>query len=140
MTVLLWPPELPKPDRGPYRSQFEDPRLKRRAETGPRGSVRRYSSAACQVSLSVNLSRAQMAVFDKFFEDETEMGSLPFVMPDPLSDGWKLLDPDGTPLLDPDGQQILISAYWLCQFGSTMPVHTISGIRFIVSFPVLVMP
>ena len=138
--IPVWPTGLPKPQRTSYQSQYQDPRLRRRAETGPSGMSLRYSSAARIVSLSMGVSRDQKAIFDRFFENDVSMGSLPFLMPDPLTDGWPLLAPDGEPMLSPDGERLLIAAYWLCQFGETMPVETIRGIRFQISFPVVVMP
>jgi len=138
--IPIWPTELPKPQRNPYQAQVQDPRLRRRAESGPPGTRRRFSAAARFVSLSIDVSRAEKAVFDNFLEIETAMGSLPFLMPDPVTDGWNLLDPNGDQLLTPDGDPLLIAAHWLCQFGETMPVETIRGIRFQITFPIAVMP
>lgn len=136
----VWPTDLPRPFRDGYQGQAQDPRVRRRAETGPRGHRRRFSAIAQIHSLTIDVSRDQKAVFDKFHKEDTSLGTLPFVMPDPLTDGWPLLAPDGQALLAPDDEPILIAAHWLCQFGETMPVETIRGIRFRITFPLEVLP
>jgi len=138
--IPVWPTELPKPQRSGFQKQHQDPRLRRRAETGPPGYRRRFSSAAQFVSLSMSVTRDQVAIFENFHRNETALGTLPFVMPDPLTDGWELLTPDGEPLLAPDDEPVLIAAHWLCLFGESMPAITMRGIRFVITFPVTVMP
>ena len=138
--IPVWPSELPRPERGPYQGQRQDPRERRRTETGPRGHRRRFSSFARIHSLTIDVTRNQKAIFDRFFDQDTAAGSLPFLMPDPLTDGWPLLAPSGEPLHTPDDQPILISAFWLCQFGETMPVERVLGIRFQITFPLEEMP
>ena len=92
------------------------------------------------VSLSIKITREQLAVFEKFHQEETAHGALPFVMPDPLTDGWPLLTPDGEALLGPDDEPLLIAAHWLVLFGENMPAVSKPGLQFIVTFPVAVMP
>jgi len=140
MSVAEWPADLPKPQRSGYQAQFQDPRKGRSAEAGPPGWDRRYSGVARMVSLSIDVTRSQKAVFDNFFEDVALHGSLPFWMPDPVTDGWALLTSDGVPLLDQDGAPILLSARWLCLFGQDMPTETIYATRFVIGFSVAVMP
>lgn len=140
MSVLVWPAELPKPERNTYQSQFQDPRQKRPRDDGPPSYRRRFSKAARLVSMSVLLTRAQKARFDDFLVVDTKMGSLPFTMPDPTKDGWALLDEAGAPVLDDQGAPVLLSGEWLCKFGDAMPTETVIGIEFRISFPIVVMP
>ncbi|TMV09816.1 hypothetical protein FGK63_01730 [Ruegeria sediminis] len=140
MTVPVWPSELPRPTRPGWQGQYSDPRLKKSGDAGPPGYRRRWSSVARAVQLTVQLSRSQKATFDTFFEYDTRMGVLPFWMPDPTTDGWPMLTEIGTPVLDGAGNPVLLSAQWLCLFGSEMPVERIVGVEFHYSFPVWVMP
>ncbi len=140
MSVSVWPSSLPNPQREGFQMQALDPRLRRVAETGPPGYRRRWSSVASVVSLSIDVTRNEKATFDGFYEQAVQFGSLPFYMPDPVTDGWPMLDHEGTPVLTSDGGPLLLSAQWLCLFGDETPLHTIQGIRFVVSFTVAVMP
>jgi hypothetical protein len=140
MTVPAWPSALPRPNRPGWQSQLGDPRLAKAADTGPPGYRRRWSSVARNVSLVIDVSRSERAVFDTFFEQTTDFGSLPFTMSDATTDGWPLLAGDGSPVLDGAGAPILLSAEWLCLFGEDMPTTTIKGVRFVISFSVVVMP
>lgn len=140
MSLAVWPADLPKPQRDGFQGQIMDPRKRKATETGPPGYRRRWSSVARAVSLSIDVTRSQKAIFDNFYEDETGMGSLPFWMPDPLTDGWALLDAEGNAVLSGDGAPILLSAQWLCLFGDETPMESIRGVRFVIAFSVAVMP
>ncbi|EFO33896.1 conserved hypothetical protein [Roseibium sp. TrichSKD4] len=138
--MLEWPDDLPKPQRSSYQRQPQDPRLKRRRETGPPSFRRRFSSVAQFYGFSISVDRDQKAVFDQFYHHATLEGTRPFVMPDPTSDGWWLLDSGGERLLTPTGEPLLLSAPWICLFGEQPPNETTRGIRFQISFPIVVMP
>lgn len=138
--IPIWPPELPKPQRAAFQKQHQDPRIRKRAESGPPGYRRRYSSVGQLVSLGIKVTRDQLAVFENFHQNDTALGSLPFVMPDPITDGWPLLTPDGEALVGPDDEPLLIAAHWLCLFGEAMPAVSKPGLHFVVAFPVTVMP
>ncbi len=140
MSVAVWPASLPKPTRPGYQSKINDPRLAKNTSTGPVGWRRRWSSRSRSVSLSLQVDRSQKAVFDQFYEQETKDGSLPFWMPDPVTDGWPLLTSDGSPLLTSDGTPLLMAALWLCLWGKETPVDRIVGTEFTISFSVEVMP
>lgn len=139
MSVAVWPDTLPCPMREGYEASRQDPR-QRRAASGPPGYRRRFSSAARLVRLTLEVSRAQKAVFDNFQRNDTRDGTLPFYMPDPTTDGWPMLTGDGTPVLTGAGAPVLLSARWLCLFGEDVPVETIIGVRFRIAFSVAVMP
>lgn len=140
MTLPAWPSDLPRPTRRGYSARGQDGRRRRSFETGPPSYAGRFSSRARQVALEVIVTRAQKAVFDQFVDETTAGGSLPFTMPDPMTDGWALLDADGAPILDGDGTPILLSAQWVCLFGEEMPEESMVGVEFPVTFTVWVMP
>jgi hypothetical protein len=140
MTSLVWPTDLPRPERNTWQSQPQDARRKRQSETGTPSWGRRFSSAATLVSLSVLLDRNQRAVFDNFYRFDTKGGVSHFWMPDPTTDGWPLLMSDGRPLLTSAGVPILLSARWLCSFGETVPAETVVGIQFRKNFSIAVLP
>ncbi|MEB3417548.1 hypothetical protein ACFSDD_21035 [Salipiger marinus] len=140
MTYPVWPAELPRPERNTWSRTWADPRLKRRGETGPPRWRRRFSAVPQTVSLSILLSRWQVAVFEQFWENQTRFGSTLFRMPDPTTDGWALLTPTGGPLLTPEGQPLLLSKLWTVSFGDEAPVQSVVGIEFRFSFSIVVMP
>lgn len=140
MTIPVWPDTLPKPERNTWQSAPMEARLKRNPETGPPGYRRRFSGVPRSVSLSILVGRSGKAEFDDFYNNTTKAGSLPFYMPDPVTDGWPLLYSDGSPLLADDGTPLLMAANWLCLFGDQLPTDTIVGVEFRISFSVTVMP
>lgn len=140
MSVPVWPSQLPKPTRSGYGATPQDPRIRRNAETGPPGFRRRFSSSARMVSLSFICSRFQKGFFDTFLDEQLQEGSLPFWMPDPVSDGWGLLTEDGTQLTSEDGTPLLISAQLLCLI-TVQPQEAIHGqVDFEISMQVAVLP
>ena len=140
MIPALWPSQLPNPNRSGYQTQLQDSRLRRSGEQGPPGYRRGWSAVPCNVSLSIEVTRADKAAFDLFYERTTSFGTLPFWMPDPTTDGWLLLDDQGQPIQDQSGTQILLAARWLCVFGDSTPIFSIRGVRFGIAFNVVVMP
>ncbi len=140
MTLSAWPSTLPKPNRDAHKAQFQEARLGRTRETGPPGFRRRWSSVARTVGLAVDVDRAGKSVLDAFFETTLKHGSLPFTMPDPVTDGWPLLTDAGAPVLDESGAQVLMSATWTCLFAEP-PVEALTRpLWFRISFSVWVMP
>ncbi|SDX90492.1 hypothetical protein SAMN05444336_112123 [Albimonas donghaensis] len=139
MTLLVYPPDLPRPNRGGWQVQRQEPRLRKSAESGPPGYRRRWSSVAKGVALSTDLSRSEKAVFDDFVE-QTGFGARPFDMADPTTDGWPMLDHLGQPVLTDAGLPVLLAARWLCQFDQ-LPVETLTrALTFRMTFSVWVMP
>lgn len=138
--TLAWPDELPRPLRDSWNRSPQDARQKRPTEAGPPGFRRRFSSAAKLVSMAVELDKNQQMIFWRFYEEDTAMGSLPFTMADPTTDGWPMLDGAGNPMLTDEGMPILLSAQWLCLFGEQVPTESLKGVRFRIAFSVAVMP
>ena len=140
MSVAIWPEDLPKPRRDGYAAGINDPRIAKNTDAGPVGWRRRWSSHTKAVSLVAHLDRNEKAIFDNFYEYECQVGSLPFRMPDPVTDNWPLLTSDGESLLLSDGEPILMAATWLCIWGQSVPQESMVGRHFKVSFSVVVMP
>lgn len=141
MTVPAWPSELPRPVRQTYSASWADGRQMRAADYGPPSARLRTSSAPQMATLSLKLTRAEKAMFDDFWQRELRRGSLPFTMPDPVTDGWELLSSDGAPVLDDDGEPILLAGTWTCLFAQDgLPQETLQGLTFNINFSVVVMP
>ncbi|MER8762897.1 hypothetical protein [Mesorhizobium sp. M0968] len=109
-------------------------------DAGPPNVRRRFSAVASSVSFSTQLDRSQLARFDRFYDEETKQGTLPFLLSDPGTDGWPLLSDDGTPLLTDEGVPILMAETWLCLFGQQLPVVAAMDMIWKVTFQVVVMP
>lgn len=139
MSIPLWPTDLPKPTRSGYQRQRVDTRL-RKQQGGTLGYRKRYSLSVKLMDLEIEVTRAQKAVFDQFFDETTQNGTLPFYMPDPATDGYPLLTDAREQILTDDGTPILIAAQLLCLFSDTMPVERAFHSEFAISFQVAVMP
>lgn len=140
MAIASWPKELPRPMREGYQSSPGEGRQKKRNDAGPPSYRRRTSSIPKFVSMTLDVSRNELARFERFYEEEVSDGSLPFLMPDPTTTGWPLLTTDGRNLTDHLGRPLLMEKSWLCLFGDTLPSQTVIGVRFRLSFQVVVMP
>lgn len=140
MAVPLWPAELPRRVlRDGYSEKLRDGRLFSRT-SGPGKVRRRFSSAVLPVSASIIVDYAQKSRFERFWNEDTAGGSLPFIMPDQTHDGLPLLDEGGAPILDEGGAPILVTANWLTRFGQEPPRITPWGIQFMASFQLDVLP
>lgn len=111
-------------------------------EAGPLAPRSRMSLVADNVALTLDLDRDGLAVFETFWGAVRGRGALPFLMPDPATDGWPLLDAGGQPLLMGDGTPILLAKMWVCLFGERPPVVTPDQrrTRFRVAVSISVMP
>ncbi len=138
--ISNWPTDLPRPERNTYRRERQDARIVRTPSQGPQSFRKRFSNTAKTVSLTVLLSRDQLAVFDRFFEETTAQGTGLFRMPDPITDGTPLLNADGSPIVGADGKPLMIAAEWLCSFGEQMPSDSREGVETRVAFTVQVFP
>lgn len=140
MTALIWPTDLPRPERQTWQAQRQDARRARQNEGGPPAWRRRFSNAATLITASILVSRSQKAVFDRFYDFDTQGGTLDFRMPDPTTHGWKLLTSSGRPMLTGGGRPLLMSRMWLCSFGQSVPSEAVVGIEFRISFSLVVYP
>lgn len=140
MTLPSYPSELPKPLSDSYQVGRGDGRIVTRNDAGPANVRRRFSSVVNTVQFSTFLSRAQLSRFDRFYDEDTKGGSLPFLLPDPGLDGWALLTDEGLPLLTDEGLPLLVAETWLVMFGSKLPVVTNKALYWTVSFELSVLP
>lgn len=135
-----YPPELPAPLREGYQNARGDGRTRMAEDAGPPNVRRRFSAVANVVSFSTQLDRFQLGRFDRFYDEETKQGTLPFLMPDPGTNGWPLLSDDGMPLLTDEGTPILMTETWLCLFGQQLPAVVTVDMVWKVTFQIVVMP
>jgi hypothetical protein len=84
-------------------------------------SRRRLSAVVDVVSWTSEMTRAELAKFDRFYREDLAQGSKPFLLADPSTDGWALLTDDGQPLYADDGQPMLAAETWIVQFGGRQP-------------------
>lgn len=140
MSIATWPTVLPRPERQTYGMKPDDPRLKRTGESGPPAYRRMVSSVAERTSLSLSVDRSDRQVFWDFYNEDCGHGTKAFIMPDPITDGWAMLTGSGVPLLASDGTPLLLSRLLLCKFGDEVPQELLEGLRFKISFGVVIMP
>lgn len=140
MTLPSYPAELPKPLQDGYQVARGDGRIMSRNDAGPPNIRGRYSAVVNTVQFSTFLSRSQLARFDRFYLDDTKRGSLPFLIPDPGTNGWPLLSDDGSPLLTDEGTPILLAEIWLVTFGGKLPVISNKATYWTVAFELTVLP
>jgi len=140
MSVPQFPPELDRPLRDGFSLDDGETRRLFQPDAAPLVPRARYSSAARPVAMTLILDRNQLAIFDRFYNDELGRGARVFIMPDPTTEGWPLLAADGAPLLTADGRPILLAGTWLCLFGKSLPSRRPVGVSFSVSFTLGVLP
>ena len=141
--IATWPATLPPPQRDSWQLQPQDARRKRSNDAGPPGYRRRFSSVAKSVSMAVKLTHDQRAIFDRFYRETCQAGSIRFWMPDPSTDGWPLTTESGAPLwVDAESREPLThSERWLCAWGDQMPAETVvDQVKFLKSFQIWVLP
>lgn len=140
MTLPVFPASLPKPMRSGFSQGIGDNRRLTAPDAGPIVPRARFSSVADPVSMTLDVSRDQRAVFENWYFSEVKRGVLPFLMPDPGTDGWPLLDSNGQPILLDDGQVLTLAATWLCMFSDKVPQYTVVGVRWRIAFGLSVLP
>lgn len=141
MPIPFWPSDLPQRlGIEGYGQGLADGRLRTSMEAGPPKMRRRFSSAAKPVQGQFLGFANDHARLERFWNEETGGGSLPFLLPDQTRDALPLLTDDGTPLLDDQGRPLINTAWWLCLFGENPPALAAVGgpiYRITVSFTVL---
>lgn len=135
-----WPSSMPKPLRDGFSQVFLDTRLRRNADFGPPSYRSRFSRLLHATSMTFEVDRDTLEEFRVFYTEDLRMGSLPFIMPDPLTDGWPLTDTDGDGLLLPDGSELLAGVDNLVTIGDQPPQITPIGNRFRISLQVVKLP
>ncbi|CAN2532527.1 hypothetical+protein [Methylocapsa aurea] len=141
MALIYWPPELPQHVlQDGYSQGMRDGRMFSKMDRGPPKSRRRSSASAIKVQAKILVSVSTLARFDRFWNDETQEGSLPFVMPDQIYNGATLADGFGDDLLTDGGDSLVITRMWLVKFDEQSPQKTPWGALFYASFSLLIYP
>lgn len=142
MALPHWPAELPQRVMHPgFSERMPDGRLFSRMDSGPGKSRRRYSSAAQGVAARILVDIDQKARFERFWNEETKGGVLPFIMPDQTHDNIDLAISSGE-IADTQGDvDLVIASNWLVLFGEDAPtVSIVSGTVYAIDFSLKVMP
>jgi len=123
-----------------YSEGLRDGRQFTKTSSGPPKSRRRYSSAAMPVQAAIVISYAQKSRLERFWNEDTAGGSLPFILPDQTHDGLAFMSGSGE--ISTSGGVILIGFYkWLVMFADgESPKFTPFGVQFQASFSLSVMP
>ena len=146
MSIAIWPQDLPQRVLADgYQEGVRDGRLVQAMDKGPPKMRRRTSAAVKPVQAAMVVDFNGRARFERFWNDDTAGGVLPFYVRDQALDSLALgVSADGEaagPLLTAHGAPVLIAASWLCQFAEEPPsVTAMDGIWFRISFGLLVLP
>ena len=117
MAVPEWPDSLPqRPMTDGYVETLRDGRLRSAMEIGPGKMRRRYTNAARPVTLNFVLTTVQRFRLDRFWDEDTYGGTLPFYIPDPARNGAQIVTSDGAILTTNDGSVVTVRARWLALF------------------------
>ncbi|MEZ0253573.1 MAG: hypothetical protein ACAH20_21885, partial [Methylobacteriaceae bacterium] len=91
MTIPVWPTDLPQRVLADsYSEGLGNGRLRTAMETGLPKMRRRFTLAARPVSAAFRVSADGKARIERFFNEETGGGTLPFLMPDQTHDALAL--------------------------------------------------
>ncbi|MFG1267632.1 hypothetical protein V5F40_06680 [Xanthobacter sp. DSM 14520] len=142
MSIPVWPADLPQRVLvDGFSAGVADGRIRQKMDAGPPKMRRRTSAAVRPVRARVRLDRDGVARLNRFWEEDTAGGVLPFWFPDPLLDGLPLLTGAGVPLLTDGGEPLLITSWWLVQFGEDgIAVDAPSRVAFSASFGLDILP
>lgn len=93
MTVPSWPSDVPSsPILGSWNFQPQDNRVYYPVEIGPPMTAPRGSAPGGKASMSIMMTKAELADFLTFFASDLKHGSLAFTMEDPMTETtatWK---------------------------------------------------
>lgn len=108
---------------------------------GPAKVRRRYSAVIRPVSGVFMLTTDQVARFERFWDEDTDGGSLPFLIIDAVNHDQPLLTDEGDVLTTEAGDPLLISAWWIVMFGEDAPsIVPVSHSHYRLSLELSVMP
>lgn len=139
--IPCWPSELRQRTLvAGFKSGTRGARLVTAMEEGP-PKQRPRGNKVRPISFTDEFSANQRARFDRFWEEELNMGTLPFFYPDPHTNGFPLCDDLGSPLLDQDGTPVIIGAWILCTFSTAEPAWSaLGGGWFVPQFDIIELP
>lgn len=141
MSTPIWPEDLPcSVIMGSLQTAPRGSRLSTAAEVGP-AKQRRRGPKIMPVSCVIKVSADQRARFDRFWDEETEGGTAPFLYRDQQLDGYRLGNEDSALLLTDSDAPLVIESWWLVQFGQQQPAYSrVTGRVFQISFALIVLP
>lgn len=142
-TSLRWPDDLPwEMRRDGFARPTADARERRSADDGPGRLRRRLGVALRPFQGAIDLAPHEWARLERFWDEDTRGGVLPFWFRNPLRFGLPLsCGPGRLPLLTADGRSIRIESWLLCQFGEQAPQPApIAGGRLRVSLALVELP
>lgn len=123
MTVAVWPTTLPEGPTTNYRGGPQDARASFQPERGPTIDRRITTGAAKVFSMTLApLTRAQLAIFETWFEDETAHGANTFSWRDPLDDTpqlWKFMKADPVYNIDALSDEMVSVSFSLMRYPGT---------------------
>lgn len=142
--ALVWPARVPwRLNRAGAQLAYADARRRFETGDGPGRLRRRLSVALRPIGGAIDMSAAEHAWFEVFFNDTTRGGVLPFWFPMPARHAMPLLDDaTGLPLLSgPEATPVLVDDWRLCQFGEAAPQpEPMAGGRMRVALSLVVLP
>ncbi len=140
MTMLSWPDDLPRPDRGGFQGEASDGRRSTPLDAGPPRVRLRFSAAATSIAMAITVTADQRARFERFWRQESRGGSRAFVMTDWRFDGHDIASSDGPALTTEAGAPLRIEARQLAMFADGRPREVPVGNGWRISFSVLWLP
>lgn len=82
--MTTWPASLPqKPQSQGFRETVPEVIVRTDMDAGPAKVRRRFTAAVRNLQMTMEMSNAQIATFDTFFNDTIKGGALNFDFPDP---------------------------------------------------------
>ena len=140
MTLPSWPIELLEPISDGWRQQRGESRRRGGGDQGPPRMRRGVSKAADAVQMTFVCTHDERARFDRFYDEDTDEGALPFLIPDFATDGDALMTGEGSLLTDENDNPLLIASTWVAMFGDQLPSYAPIGLRWQITFILTVLP
>ena len=101
--------------------------MKTPPEVGPVKLRPRFSSAPAPVVGQMRCTLNEKARMERFWNEDTSGGVLPFVFPDQVYNNTILMTEEGEPILTEDDEIILVESWWLVQFAEPIQWRPIRG-------------
>lgn len=143
MAALVWPDRIPsRLYRAGASLPLEDTRRRFETSAGPGRLRRKMSTAVRPVAGVIDMTAAEYAWLQVFYRDTTKGGVLPFWFPDAERRDMPLLSDETMLGVYATGESpLLLSAWWLCQFGQEPPSpQPGAGGRMRVQLSLVVLP
>lgn len=141
--MIYWPSGLPQAVlAASYERAYKDAVKGTDMDMGPPRTRLQTSSAPEIVRCAIELNFDRVPRFRRFFEEETALGSKPFIIRDQILDGLALEASPGVPLVTAGGEPITISSRWLVMFTPKQPPRESEprGREIRISFSLLILP